>query len=135
MNALITRQRVVASQNRRRAHNRMVLASTVPHERCRIGCGQRAGYRARRGRTSGLGRPGLPGLISGRTRAGATPGLACRGVLPVVLAILAGQCDRLPDDRQVVTGQDHPVVRDGAAGLRRAGRRDPHRQTVRPGFW
>jgi hypothetical protein len=64
--------------------------------------------------------------------------LARRGallvVLLVVLAILAGLCDRLPDDRQVVVGQDHPVARRDVAGLRAAGRADPERQAVRPGF-
>ncbi|HEY2288256.1 MAG TPA: hypothetical protein VGH88_21145 [Streptosporangiaceae bacterium] len=65
--------------------------------------------------------------------------LARRGallvVLLVVLAILAGLCDRLPDDRQVVVGQDHPVARRDVAGLRAEGRADPERQAVRPGFW
>jgi hypothetical protein len=60
---------------------------------------------------------------------------ARRGALLVVLAILAGPCDRLPDDRQVVVGQDHPVARGDVAGLRAAGRADPERQAVRPGFW
>src|SRR5262249_62007323 len=59
---------------------------------------------ARRRRTPGLGRPGLPGLFSGRARAGASPMLARRGVLPVVPAILAGRYERLLDDRQVVVG-------------------------------
>ena len=64
--------------------------------------------------------------------------LARRGallVVLVVLAILAGACDRLPDDRQVVVGQDHPVARRDVAGLRAAGRADPERQAVRPGSW
>jgi hypothetical protein len=61
--------------------------------------------------------------------------LARRGVLPVVLAILAGRCERLLDDRQVVVGQDHRVVRDDVAGLRAAGRTEPERQAARPGFW
>jgi hypothetical protein len=63
--------------------------------------------------------------------------LARRGALLVVLAILARLCDRLPHDRQVVVGQDHPVAvaRGDVAGLRAAGRADPGRQAVPPGFW
>jgi hypothetical protein len=63
--------------------------------------------------------------------------LAHRGALLVVLANLAGLCDRLLHDRQVVVGQDHPVAvaRGGVAGLRAAGRADPERQAVRPGSW
>jgi hypothetical protein len=56
-------------------------------------------------------------------------------VVMIVLAILAGACDRLPDDRQVVVGQDHLVARRDVAGLRAAGRADPERQAVRPGSW
>jgi hypothetical protein len=61
--------------------------------------------------------------------------LARRGVPPVVLATLAGRCDRLLDDRQVVFGQDHRVVRGDVGGLRAAGRPDPERHAARPGFW
>jgi hypothetical protein len=61
--------------------------------------------------------------------------LAHRGDLLVVLAILADLCDRLPHDRQVVVGQDHPVARGDVAGLRAAGRADPGRQAIPPGFW
>jgi hypothetical protein len=61
--------------------------------------------------------------------------LARRGVLPIVLAILAGRCDRLLDDRQLVVGQDHRVVRGDVAGLWAAGRADPEWQAARPGFW
>jgi hypothetical protein len=60
---------------------------------------------------------------------------ACRRVLLVGVAIVAGQCDRLPEDRQLVIGQNHPVVCGDAARFRAAGRADPDRQAVRPGFW
>src|SRR5256885_7448121 len=44
-------------------------------------------------------------------------------------AILARPCDHSADDREVVVGQDHPVVRGDVAGPRAAGRANPQRRS------
>jgi hypothetical protein len=58
-----------------------------------------------------------------------------RDVLPVVLAVLAGRCDRLLNHRQVVVGQDHRVARAMSLDSGRRAGQDPGRQAARPGFW
>ena len=135
MSALITRQRVVARQNRRRAaHNRMVLASTVRHGTVGLAAGsarvtaggdaEHRGPGGRAARDSSAGRP-VPGPGRGLSAAA-----SCQSSLSSwrAWAIAFRMTARSRSDK--ITVSCATIALDS-----RRGGRTRERQAAGPGFW